>query len=209
MTKYFICLLICYLKIGLTFGQTENLTLTYEYVKPYGNVKLDTTIKNVKFIKTDGKNYQLKYDWQYCCWWNKETVNLKEDYSFNLSDKKKAFQYDYEEDSIVKNELLFIDSIEFTLIGNNYSVYKYLYDLDYSIDEEMLLFFSPEYGIIMKNSVAWAGYTKLLDYRTEKDKIILNKICEIILYRSSFFNNAYKRMPTEMEKMLDELKNEK
>ncbi|MEO9485464.1 MAG: hypothetical protein ABJG47_18535 [Ekhidna sp.] len=71
----------------------------------------------------------------------------------------------------------------------NYLVYKFLFDDPNADDEEMLVFFSPEFGILIEKAAWWGNYGKLVDTGNPSDKDELFFLTEMIMFDSDFFHN--------------------
>ena len=197
---------------SLGYSQKEVLKVSYEFTKPYGKIKLDTTEKELLYRKSSSKRYHLTYTYNFVGpYWAPDTTKVNEEYKFILNKEHEAYRLNYkvcaDDVAIKKVPLKFIDSKEFELAGSTFTIYKYLFDLENSIDEELLFFFTPQYGIIMENSIAWPSYVKLLNYSKSEDDKLINKLCEVILYDSNFFNNyaRIESIPTPMEIFLNGL----
>ena len=81
------------------------------------------------------------------------------------------FSMKLEFDSLTQLRLL--DTARFELDGNAYSIMKYLYNDKNADDEEMLYFYSPDFGILIFRSAWWGNYDRLLISKDkDKDRII-------------------------------------
>jgi hypothetical protein len=98
------------------------------------------------------------------------------------------FSMKRELDSLTHFRLL--DTARFELDGKTYAIRKYLYDDINTDDEEMLYFYSPDFGILIFKSAWWGNYQRLLiSDDTGKDRIIFYLIEMIANNDNDFFYN--------------------
>ena len=96
------------------------------------------------------------------------------------------FSMKMEFDSLTQLRLL--DTARFELDGNAYSIMKYLYDDKNADDEEMLYFYSPDFGILIFRSAWWGNYDRLLISKdNDKDRIVFYLIEMIANNDKEFF----------------------
>jgi hypothetical protein len=82
----------------------------------------------------------------------------------------------------------YIDKKSFNLFNRKYEIYKYLEDDPKGVDEEMLYFYSPQYGVLINRSLAWGNFDKLIDWGNEEDNLIISILCDMILGDTYFFH---------------------
>ena len=186
--KFKILIVFFIINVNL-FGQNVSNTVKFETVKPIGKIRIDTIDKVMNLKKIDKNNFQIIYTSYF------ETTKYQREFKFQTGESPNAYRIKCEFD----NELLvdsvrlnFIDKLEIKLYDLDYTIFKFFYNLDYGVDEELLIFFVPEYGIIMEKPISWPGYTKLIDSENSENKKILEKFNEIILYNSGFFRDYTK-----------------
>ena len=98
------------------------------------------------------------------------------------------FSMKRELDSLTLFQLL--DSVRFELDGRTYLIVKYLYDDKNADDEEMLNFYSPDFGILVFRSAWWGNYERLLiSDDKEKDRIVFYLVEMIANNDNDFFYN--------------------
>ena len=186
------------------YGKKKKIKVNYEFTKPY-DIKLDTIKKELICEVFKDKKYHLVYNWNIIYSWDSDTIRARDEYEFILNEEYEAYRVNPEEVYNKKVKLKFVDIKELELLGTTYNIYKYLYDVESSIDEEELLFFTPQYGIIMRKPLSWPSYVKLLNYDKADNDRIINKLCEVIIYDSHYFRSYTKRKSTPLEILLEDL----
>lgn len=107
-----------------------------------------------------------------------DDIVYKESLRFQINKKNDSIFYEYKKESndsviftykksklndsiiLFNNESYFlVDTKELSFKKSNIIIYKYLFDLDRWVDEEMELYFSKDHGIIYYKSLAWGGKT--------------------------------------------------
>jgi hypothetical protein len=171
------------LNFMIVLGQSQTTIISFEYTRPQSTVKIDTLLKYLEFEKVDTFAWKAKY------YDNDEQLKYFESYEFVIGDSVIAFwsSNKFNRDPNDRLRLNFIDSMNYSLYGKKYSVYKFLHDEEWSIDEEMLIFFTPEIGVFMLRPIAWNSYYRLIDTKSVYRTKIYNKLCELILYDYNFF----------------------
>jgi len=181
--------LIIYLTFIYTYLQGQNIQKYVEFEQLCTSDKIE--FKVLKSEMNLSNDYLNKYNVSYTTLY--DSVEYTENYEFILNETPKGnrikskYDDDFLNDTI---ELKYISKKEFNLENHKILIYKYFFDLDNNIDEELLIFFIPEYGIFMKKPYSWLGYSRLTDNENLERKELFNKICEIILYDNHFFRNV-------------------
>lgn len=125
------------------------------------NITFSDSVYNLTHVtELDTLNYRLPIG------------NLTQEYDelgFNLIGKKSFY---YEGDDMI-----------------DHIIYKFLFDDPNANDEEILLFFSPEYGILIDKAAWWGNYYKLIDTGNPNHTDELFFLTEMIMFDSDFFHN--------------------
>lgn len=134
--------------------------LEYIFIGKHG--RLDTIYREIKYhFKSDTMNI----------------ITYRE--IWNENDIEVSFKFPKSKDRIV-NETRLIEEKVIEFEGKDYIIYKYLMDYPDGDDEEMLYFYSPEYGILIHKSAWWGNYDKLTNFNTPEDGRIIYYLSEII-----------------------------
>lgn len=125
------------------------------------NLSFTDSVYNLTYVRElDSQSYNLPIN---------SLTRMADDLDYKLIDKKEIY---YEGDE-----------------PTNYIIYKFLLDDPKSHDEEMLLFFSPIFGIVIEKA-AWGGnYGKLIENGNPEDKEQIFFLTEMIMFDSDFFHN--------------------
>ena len=204
MNRITLLILILSLLTVNGYSKKRKVKVSYELTKPY-DIRLDTINKELIYKNYKDKKYHLVYNWDVFYSWDPDTIKVKEEYEFIMNEDFEAYRFNPEREYNEKVKLKFVESKDLNLLGKTYKIYKYLYDEESSIDEEELLFFTPEYGIIMIKPLSWPSYVKLLNFDMADNDRIINKLCEVIIYDSHYFRSYTKRKPLPMEILIEEL----
>jgi len=168
------------------FGQDISKKVEFENIRPYSKVRIDTVVKELAFNKVGDNYFQVTYT----SYFNKEEYQAK--YEFELGQEPKAYRLKtVSDDDFMSDSTLMkcIETKEIELKGEKYIIHKFFYDLESGEDEENLIFFTEQFGIIMEKPISWPVYSRLINSSEIEEERILNKLCEFILYDSSFFRN--------------------
>ncbi len=98
-------------------------------------------------------------------------------------DSTYVFNYDYK---LIGTKIIRLEQGR-TL--KDYEIYKYLYDDPNGNDEEMLIFFEPQLGILIEKAAWWGNYYKLTDNGNSENSVELFYLTEMIQFDTEFFHN--------------------
>lgn len=87
-----------------------------------------------------------------------------------------------------------IDSVSVRLNKEKYEIYKYEFDELYSYDEEMLLYYVKDIGIIRQESYIWMNHSVLVEHHNV-DKALLYGLHEKIRYQLKPFRSSKVPVP--------------
>ena len=186
MTKPYKILIFFLLASINAYGQEISKQVIYQEVRPYGDVKIDSITKEVKIKKISNDEFSLIYTSHF------GSNEYQQKFKFQFGDSKKSYRIKSESDNELMEDsvqLNLIDKKSINLYNKKYTIYKYLYNLKSVVDEETLIFFTKDFGIVMEKPISWPGYRKLVQFGDLNNQKILNKLCEVILSDSNFFRN--------------------
>lgn len=81
-----------------------------------------------------------------------------------------------------------LDERIFTTKTGDFLLTKYLYDDKNIYDEEVLYFYSPEFGIVLEKYIAWGGYVKLIKTEDSKKDQKINQLISVIESDTAFLH---------------------
>jgi hypothetical protein len=123
------------------------------------------------------------YRLSYLCFRQQDTLDEK--FELPISNSKDVF---YHLTDTSEYRLILLDEKMIRYVSNDYTVYKYLFDVKNADDEEMLYFFLPEFGIVIHKSAWWGNYDRLIDNGKVDDRDDIFFITEMIIFDSDFFH---------------------
>lgn len=151
-------------------NEENHLNLKYIFIKGYGS--LDTIHRSIEHWKKTDSVTTISYNQR----WPGDSNVVELVYKLPMT-----------KDFNSCAEFQLIDSKTFNFEGKDYTILKYLYDEKSSSDEEMLVFYSDEFGIIIFRSAAWGNYDRLLISNHKSNDRIVFYLVEMIANNDNQF----------------------
>jgi len=79
-----------------------------------------------------------------------------------------------------RSDFQLVDTNAFEFEGRDYLILKYRYDEEHSDDEEMLVFYSHDFGILINRSAVWGNYDRLLTSNDKREDRTVFYLVEMI-----------------------------